>query len=66
MYTKAGKQLVLANLSDDGSLGQDRLEHALFLHRNMADPIDGLSPAEVLYGIYAGIYPVRSTGKQIC
>ena len=50
IQTKAGKRLVLANLSDDGSLNQDRLAHALFLHRNMADPIDGLSPAEVLYG----------------
>ena len=49
--TKAGQRLVLTNLSDDNSLSQDRLEHALFLHRNTPDPIDGLSPAEVVYGI---------------
>ena len=50
IQTKAGKRLVLAILSDDGSLDQDRLEHALFLHRNTPDPIDGLSPAEVVNG----------------
>ena len=38
--TKAGQRLVLANLSDDNSLSQDRLEHALFLHRNTPDAIE--------------------------
>ena len=40
MYTKAEQRHVLANLSDDNSLDQDRLEHALFLHRNTPDAIE--------------------------
>ena len=57
---KSGKRLVLANLSADGSLDKDSLAHALFLHRNMADPIDGLSPAEILYGTNLhGISPLN-------
>ena len=65
IQTKAGKRLVLANLSDDGSLDQDRLANALFLHRNMADPIDGLSPAEVLYGTKLQRYTPLDTQEYI-
>ena len=52
MYSgKIWKRIVLANLSADGSLDKDNLAHALFIHRNQANPESGLSPSEIIFCI---------------
>ena len=64
LFTKAGHRIVQEIISEDNYISQDRLEHALFLHRNTPDQdIDGQSPAEEVYGCnlqeYAPLEPSK-------